>query len=42
MMVEAIAQADLGEQLGGPLLLLGRDSAGQERHQHVLQGARGC
>ena len=36
--VEAVAQADLREQLGGPLLLLRRHAPGQERHQHVLEG----
>ena len=35
--IEAIAQADLGQQLDGPLPLLGRHAPGQERDQHVLE-----
>src|SRR5271165_72769 len=38
MMVETVAEANLGEQLSGALLLLGRDSPGQEGNEHVLEG----
>ena len=35
--IQAVGQADVGQQLGRPLPLLGRHAPRQERHQHVLQ-----